>query len=87
MQPVYTIVFRKDANVCIALCLENGIVGQGESKELALERLMEATASWEEARTVDPDIHSVPIAISELHEFLLSDHADDRSYELKAVYA
>ncbi len=70
MKSFYTVVFRRSGRAWVALCLENGLVGQGISKRGAVARLNEATASLEEARTADPDIYSGPISIGELHEFL-----------------
>jgi len=38
----YTAVLRKSGRDWVALCLENGLVGQGDSKELAVTKLKEA---------------------------------------------
>ena len=38
----YTVVLRKSGNYWVALCLENGLVGQGNTKENAIEKLKEA---------------------------------------------
>jgi len=66
----YTIVLRKSGLYWLALCLENGIVGQGSSKDMAIEKLKEAIASFEEIRKNEPDIYTSPLSIKELHEFL-----------------
>ncbi len=39
---LHTIVLRKTLNTWAALCLENGIVGQGEPQSRAIEKLTEA---------------------------------------------
>jgi predicted RNase H-like HicB family nuclease len=88
MEPYYTIVFRKSAGQWVALCLENGLVGQGATKEKAAARLHEATASFEEGVQDQQDVYRSPISVKELHEFLLFDEAQPvASYELRAVYA
>ena len=66
----YTTVLRKSGSYWVALCLENGIVGQGHTKETAVVKLKEAIASIEEVRKADEDIYSAPLSIKELHEFL-----------------
>ncbi len=85
----YTVVFRRSANVWVVLCLENGIVGQGNTKEDALSKLQEAIASFEAARLQDDRILTAPIAINELREFLTleSTPADSASYELLTIHA
>ena len=85
----YTMVFRKSADAWVALCMENGLVGQGPTKRKAVSRLQEAIASWEQARHDEPDIHSAPISIGELHEFLTMEESRPalEPYELRAVYA
>lgn len=44
----FTAVLRKSGNYWVALCLENGIVGQGATKEKAIEKLKEAVSSFED---------------------------------------
>ncbi len=84
----YTFVFKKSADYWVALCLENGIVGQGESKDIALDKLKEAIDSLKDISTSVSDIYSSPISIKELHEFLnLEEPEKTISYELKKVYA
>jgi predicted RNase H-like HicB family nuclease len=36
----YTVVFRKSSLYWVALCLENGIVGQGDTRDEAFSRLL-----------------------------------------------
>jgi predicted RNase H-like HicB family nuclease len=85
----YTTVLRKSDPYWVALCLENGIVGQGSTKKNAIERLREAIDSVEEAKKVDSDIYSAPLSIKELHEFLTVEGVDiiSEPLELRALYA
>ncbi|MEA2059797.1 MAG: type II toxin-antitoxin system HicB family antitoxin [Thermodesulfobacteriota bacterium] len=85
----YTIVFKKSERYWVALCLENGLVGQGFSKENALEKLKEAVDSLQEVRDLEKDLISSPISIKELHEFLSVENTEPVSttYELRAVHA
>jgi predicted RNase H-like HicB family nuclease len=89
MEPSYTLIFRKSARQWVALCLENGLVGQGETKERAAAKLHQAIASFDEAIEDQQDIYRAPISVKELHEFLTFDQAQPltTSYELRAVYA
>lgn len=41
----YTVVLRKSANYWVALCLENGLVGQGSLQDEAITKLKEAIES------------------------------------------
>lgn len=66
----YTFVLRQSESFWIALCLENGTVGQGMTKDEAIKKLKEAISSFEMAIQDEPDIYSTPISIKELHEFL-----------------
>ncbi len=67
---LYTAVLRKSGPYWVALCLENGIVGQGYTKEAAIEKLKEAIDSIAEAQRIDSAIYSAALSIKELHEFL-----------------
>jgi len=89
MKRLYTMVFRRSAGKWVALCLENGVVGQGESKEDAMRKLQEAIASLGSARATEEEVYSAPISIGELHEFLTygADRPTEERYELCAVYA
>lgn len=69
----YTSVLRRSGQYWVALCLENGLVGQGLSKDEALKKLKEAIDSWMEVQGPVDDISGIPIAINELHEFLIID--------------
>ena len=44
----YTVVLRKSGGYWVALCLENGLVGQGDTKESAIEKLKEAIDSFDD---------------------------------------
>ena len=84
----YTVVFRKSAQVWVALCLENGLVGQGVTKPDAVQKLLEAIASFDQARAVESDLYAAPLSLGELHEFLtLEEVPATESYELRMVYA
>lgn len=85
----YTTVLRKSGLYWVALCLENGVVGQGDSKDAAVSKLKEAIESFEEARNTDTDIYSTPLSIKELHEFLTVEGLEPISepLEMRALYA
>ena len=85
----YTTVLRKSGPNWVALCLENGIVGQGDTKEKAVMKLKEAIDSIEEVRRTDEDIYSAQLSIKELHEFLTVEGAETLSepLEMRALYA
>lgn len=83
----YTTVLRKSSNYWVALCLENGLAGQGETKEDAVLKLKEAVDSFYEAQSDDPTIYDAPLSIRELHEFLTVEGLETRPLELRAVYA
>ena len=85
----YTTVLRKSGPYWVALCLENGIVGQGHTKGKAVAKLKEAIDSIEEVRKADEDIYSAPLSIKELHEFLKVEGLEDipEPLEMRALYA
>lgn len=85
----YTVVLRKSGNYWVALCLENGLVGQGSAKEEAVYKLKEAIASFIKVYEAEEDIYTAPITIKELHEFLTIEGKEpaSESYELRALYA
>jgi len=85
----YTTVLRRSGPNWVALCLENGIVGQGDTKEKAVVKLKEAIDSIEEVRKTDGDIYSAQLSIKELHEFLTVEGAETLSepLEMRALYA
>jgi predicted RNase H-like HicB family nuclease len=85
----YTTVLRKSGKYWVALCLENGLVGQGDSKETAVEKLKEAIDSFEEVRKNEADIYSAPLSIRDLHEFLTEEGSEPilEPLELRALYA
>jgi uncharacterized protein (DUF433 family) len=66
----YTMVLRKSGNDWVALCLENGLVGQGMTKDESIKKLKEAIESFEDVRKTEEDVYGAPISIKELHEFL-----------------
>jgi len=85
----YTLVLRKSGAYWVALCLENGLVGQGDTKEEAVGKLKEAIISFEEVRKSETDIYSAPLSVKELHEFLTVEGVEPvlEPFELRAVYA
>ena len=85
----YTTVLRKSGSYWVALCLENGIVGQGHTKETAIVKLKEGIDSIEEVRKADEDIYSAPLSIKELHEFLKVEVLEGipEPLEMRALYA
>ena len=85
----YTTVLRRSGPNWVALCLENGIVGQGDTKEMAVVKLKEAIDSIEEVRRTDEDIYSAQLSIKELHEFLTVEGPETLSepLEMRALYA
>jgi predicted RNase H-like HicB family nuclease len=85
----YTVVLRRSGSNWVSLCLENGLAGQGVTKEDAIRKLKEAIDSFEEELREDSDIYSAPVSIKELHEFLTVEGMEPISegYELRAVHA
>ncbi|MDL1962016.1 MAG: type II toxin-antitoxin system HicB family antitoxin [Deltaproteobacteria bacterium] len=82
-------VLRKSGPYWVALCLENGMVGQGYTKETAIKKLKEAIDSIAEVQRIDNTIYSAPILIKELHEFLTVEGVETISepLEMRALYA
>ena len=85
----YTAVLRKSEDLWVALCLENGLVGQGNHQETAIEKLKEAIQSFQDVFEHERDVYSEPLSIKELHEFLTVEEKEpgSGSYELGAVNA
>jgi len=85
----FTMVLRKSGNDWVALCLENGLVGQGMTKEESVRKLKEAIECVEDIKKVEEDVYSAPISINELHEFLTIEGEElvSQTFELRAVNA
>ena len=85
----YTVVLRKSGNYWVALCLENGLVGQGNTKENAIEKLKESVDSFGTVCKEESEVYTAPLSIKELHEFLTVEGKEpaSESYELRALYA
>jgi predicted RNase H-like HicB family nuclease len=85
----YTVVLKQSAGYWVGLCLENGIVGQGETQNAAIAKLKEAIDSVQSVYETDNHFHHVPVPIQELHEFLALETPQpiSETYELRAVYA
>jgi predicted RNase H-like HicB family nuclease len=73
----------------VALCLENGVVSQGATKEEALTKMREAIALLNLAFSDDSPLYTAPVPIKELHEFLTLEGREPtlETYELRAVHA
>ena len=69
----YTVVLRKSGSCWVALCLEKGLVGQGDTKENAVEKLKEAIDSFGDVCKEESEVYTAPLSIKELHEFLTVD--------------
>jgi predicted RNase H-like HicB family nuclease len=80
---------RKSQEYWVSLCLENGLVGQGNTQQKAIDKLQEAIASFEEIYQSENNIYSSPISIQELHEFLTIEEKEEQTniYELRKLYA
>ena len=88
MRDFYTVVIRKSAEYWVALCLENGLVGQGNTPEQSIDKLKQAIESFSQVYEAESDIYLSPLAINELHEFLTLEDAEASDiYELRKVYA
>ena len=85
----YTVVLRKSGNDWVALCLENGLVGQGTTKEESVRKLKEAIESFEDIRKTEEGVYNAPVSIKELHEFLAieGEKPTSQTFELRAVNA
>ncbi|MFB2891435.1 type II toxin-antitoxin system HicB family antitoxin [Aerosakkonemataceae cyanobacterium BLCC-F50] len=85
----YTVVLRQSGGYWVALCLENGLVGQGSNPDDSISKLKEAIESFQDVCQTETNVYSAPISIEELHEFLLieSENVSSDSYELRKVYA
>ena len=84
----YTVILRKSANYWVSLCLENGLVGQGNTPEKSIDKLKQAIESFSEVYESESDVYLSPLSINELHEFLtLEDAETSDTYELRKVYA
>jgi predicted RNase H-like HicB family nuclease len=88
MMYFYSVIIRKSAEYWVALCLENGLVGQGNTPEQAIDKLKEAIESFYEVYESESNIYLSLLAINELHEFLTLENAEaSDTYELRKVYA
>ena len=73
----YTVVLRRSGGYWVALCLENGLVGQGNTEEKSIDRLRDAIDSFEDVRRTEKDVYAAPISIKELNEFLTADNSNE----------
>jgi predicted RNase H-like HicB family nuclease len=65
----YTVVIRQSAGYWVSLCLENGIVGQGNNQQESIDKVKEAIESFQAVRAIENNIYTAPISIEELHNF------------------
>jgi predicted RNase H-like HicB family nuclease len=54
----YTVVLRQSTAYWVALCLENGIVGQGNTQENAISKLKEAIESFQTIYDTESNIYN-----------------------------
>ena len=54
----YTVILRKSASYWVSLCLENGLVGQGETPEQAIDKLKEAIESFSEVYNSEENVYN-----------------------------
>ncbi|MFB2934881.1 hypothetical protein ACE1B6_06345 [Aerosakkonemataceae cyanobacterium BLCC-F154] len=66
----YKVVLRQSAGYWVALCLENGLVGQGSNPEDSISKLKEAIETLQDVYQTETNVYKAPICIEELHEFL-----------------
>jgi len=66
----YTVILIKSAERWVSLCLENGVVGQGNTPEQSIDKLKQAIESFSEVYESESDVYLSPLSINELHEFL-----------------
>lgn len=84
----YSVVIRKSGKYWVSLCLENGLVGQGNTPEESVDKLKEAINSFLEVYQTESNIYMSPICLNDLHEFLaLEDTETSDIYELRKIYA
>lgn len=84
----YTVVIRKSSDYWVSLCLENGLVGQGNTREQSIDKLKQAIESFSEVYQSESNVYLSPLSINELHEFLtLEDAEASDTYELRKVNA
>jgi len=81
----YTVVLKRSAGYWVALCLENGLVGQGNTQDDAIAKLKEAIKSFQEVYELQEDIYKSPIPVKELDEFLTVETPEriSKIFELK----
>jgi predicted RNase H-like HicB family nuclease len=63
----------------VGLCLENGIVGQRDTQEDAVNKLKDAIVSFADVYESEENIYKSAISIDELHEFLLVEEKETQS--------
>jgi predicted RNase H-like HicB family nuclease len=69
----YTAILKKSGKQFVALCLELGVVGSGNTRPQAVQSLRDAIDSYLEYALEAGLPETRPVAIKELHEFLFYD--------------
>jgi predicted RNase H-like HicB family nuclease len=69
----YTAVLKKSGKQFVALCLELGVVGCGNTRAKAMQSLRAAVESYLDYAAEAGLPEARPVAIQELHEFLFLD--------------
>ncbi|BAZ84477.1 hypothetical protein [Dolichospermum compactum] len=69
----------------MGLCLENGIVGQGDTQEDAVNKLKDAIESFADVYESEENIYKSAISIDELHEFLLVEEKEHLVLPMKRL--
>lgn len=67
----YTAVLKKSGNQFVALCLELGVVGCGQTRSEAMRCLESAIESYQEYATEVGLPETRPVAMNEVEKFLL----------------
>ncbi|MBA3923115.1 MAG: type II toxin-antitoxin system HicB family antitoxin [Nostocaceae cyanobacterium] len=73
----YRVILRQSTGYWVALCLENGIVGQGNTQEDAISKLKDAIESFQSVYETEDNIYSAPLCVKELQEFLMVSGSSD----------
>ncbi|MBD1811016.1 hypothetical protein NDA07_27240 [Microcoleus vaginatus DQ-U2] len=88
MLDFYTVIIRKSADCWFFLCLENRLVGQGNTPEQSIDKLKQASELFSEIYESQSDVYLSPFSINELHDFLTLEEAEaSDTYELRKIYA
>ena len=70
MQQQYSAVLKKSGNQYLALCLELGVVGGGNTPAMAKKILRDAIETYLDYAKEEGLSNERPVSLKELHEFL-----------------